>query len=426
MTRAGSMGAPGTAGAAEPLWLVGGDVVDVVGGSVRRGVNVELHDGLIRTLTGEPAPEGAETLDATGLLIAPGLVSVHAHLSIEYPFGPDERIEPPGAAALRAAARALDALRAGVTTVRTLGEAERADLVVRAARAGGWLEAPRIVAGGRAVSITGGHGQGFAAVTADGHDGFLRAARTELAAGADHVKVFLTGGIAHPGERVDGAQMTIDEMRAVVRAADERGAPVVAHAGGGPAIREALSAGIRSFEHGYLLDDETAERLAEASAHLAPTLSVTSSPEWMRDHGFTPAQIEAALAMHPEHLASARRAILRAVDPHDLDGPGVRLVAGTDYPPGEPHDGTSCAVREMELLEEAGLPPADALRAGTWEAARLLRGEDRYGSVTVGHAADLVLLSEDPTVSVSALRTITTVLQGGRIVRDGPLPPLDR
>ena len=407
---------PGTVGHPESLWLVGGHVVDVVAGAVVENRAVEMRDGLIATIA-ETAPQDARhTVDLAGRYVVPGLVSVHTHLTIVYPFDETEVDEGSGASALRGASRAKDALLAGVTTVRTLDEQNQADIVIRKAVAQGWLEAPRILASGRAIGVTNGHGKGLGCVYADGHDEFLKAARSELEAGADHIKVFITGGIAHANESVSGAQMTFDEMTAVVRATREAGTYVVAHAGGGEAIREAIDAGILAFEHGYDLDDETVDKMAAHNAYFTPTLSVTSSPEWMRDHGFTEWQIDLANRVHPMHLASVQRAFSKAIG-DDLDATGIRIVSGTDYLPGEPHAGTSCAVREMEYLEEAGLPVATALRAGTWEAARLLRNEHVFGSIAEGLAADIVITTEDPTVTVSALRTIGTVIQAGRFVR---------
>ncbi len=407
----------------ESLWLTGGHVVDVVTGTVLADHQVELRGGLIASVTTDPAPADAATLDLGGRFVTPGLVSVHTHLTIVYPFDDTDIHESSAASALRGLARATDALHAGVTTVRTLDEQNQADIEIRRAVAQGWVDAPRIFASGRAIGITGGHGKGMACVYADGHDEFLKAARTELEAGADHIKVFITGGIAHADESFNGSQMTVDEMRAVVRATSEQGTYVVAHAGGGDAIREAISVGINAFEHGYDLDDETVDMMASHRSYFTPTLSVTSSPAWMRLHGFTEWQIALAQKVNPTHVASVQRAFSRAVtDASDLDGDGIRIVAGTDYLPGEPHDGTSCHVKEMEYLEAAGLPVAAALRAGTWEAARLLRAEDQFGSVTEGLAADLVITTDDPTQSVSALRTIGTVIQAGRLVRSDLVP----
>jgi imidazolonepropionase-like amidohydrolase len=245
---------------------------------------------------------------------------------------------------------------------------------------------------------------------ADGYDGFLHAAREELAAGADHVKMFITGGIAREGETFKGAEMTLEEMQAVVRATEERGKYVVAHAGDAPAIRQALEAGVRSFEHAYTLDDTTIGEMSRRGVFLTPTLCVTRCPEWMADHSFTKWQIEKAMQVGPTHLQSIRRAVAL--------GAGITFVAGTDYPPGEPIEDTVVAVREMEFLTDAGLSPEQALRAGTIDAARLVRAEHEIGAVEPGYVADLIVADADPTSDVSALRHIGLVMQGGRIVRD--------
>lgn len=387
------------------MWLTDAHVVDVVGGSVRRGAAVELAGGLIGRIA-DAAPEGVNTLSLGGRHLLPGLISVHSHLSVVYPFAATDEAEDPGLTVLRAFSRARDALRAGVTTVRSVHEINQADLLLRVAALEGWIELPRILGAGRAISTTGGHGTGIGCVYADGADGFLRAARAELAAGADHIKVFITGGIANAGESFLGAQMTPEEMRAAVRAAAEHHTYVVAHAGDGAAIAEALDAGVRSFEHAYALDADVAAEMARRDVFLTPTLCVTRCPEWMADHAFSRDQIDRALAVGPGHLKSIRRAI----------DAGVTLVAGTDYPPGEPIEDTVVAVREMEFLADAGLGPLGALQAGTVNAARLLGLAGRIGEVTSGAAADLIVTDDDPTSDVSALRRISAVFQAGRLV----------
>jgi len=411
--------------AAGPVWLSGGHVVDVRSGTIRRDTNVVVRDGRIERLTADAPPAGARTVHLGGRYLLPGLISVHTHLSVVYPFSETDEAENPGITALRALSRARDALYAGVTTIRSVHEQNRADLLVRTAAEQGWVEAPRIVGAGRAISTTGGHGHGMGCAYADGYDAFLRAARAELAAGADLIKIFITGGIAHQGESFTGAQMTIDEMRAVVRAAEEHGTYVTAHAGAGSAIREALTAGVRGYEHAYDLDEATAKQMADRRVFLTPTLCVTRCPEWMAEHSFTPWQIERAMEVGPGHLASIRTAVAAGVaDPEDPEKPGITFLAGTDYPPGEPIEDTVVAVREMEFLTEAGLDTAQALRAGTLDAARLTGLQGQAGAVEEGHVADLIVTERDPLSDLSALRRIAFVMQAGRVVRDD-LPPLE-
>jgi imidazolonepropionase-like amidohydrolase len=254
------------------------------------------------------------------------------------------------------------------------------------------------------------------AVYADGYDAFLRASRQELAAGADHVKVFITGGIAREGERMLGAEMTMEEMRAVVRAASERGRYVVAHASDGAAIAQAIEAGVKCFEHAYEVDDDIFTEMARRQLYLTPTLCVDRCPDWMADHHFTDWQIARAMEVGPRHLDSIRRAV--RIGYGGPETPGITFLAGTDYPPGEPMEDTVVAVREMEFLTDAGLPPDEALRAGTTNAARLLGLGGQVGEVAPGFVADLVVTDRDPTSDLAALRRIRFVMQAGRVVRN--------
>jgi imidazolonepropionase-like amidohydrolase len=387
-------------------WLAGGHVVDVRTGEVV-DASVEVEAGVIRRVERGDPPAGAEVLDLRGLYLLPGLISCHTHLSVVYPFSATDENESPAVTALRAAKRAKDALYAGVTTLRCVHEQHRVDLVIRAAAAQGWVEAPRILGAGHAISTTGGHGVGVGCVMADGADAFLHAARAEFAAGADHIKVFITGGIADAGEGFDVPQMTEAEMRAVVRAASEHHSYVVAHAGSSVAIRQAIGAGILAFEHGYWLDDETAQLMAASGAFLTPTLCVTSSPQWMRDHHFSQEQIDKAMETGPDHLESIRRAI-RA---------GVTLVNGTDYIPGEPANGTSVVVHEMELMARAGLTPLQTLQSVSINAAKLCRITKLAGCMEPGLAADFVAVRRDPTQDVAHMREMPFVMQEGRVIR---------
>jgi imidazolonepropionase-like amidohydrolase len=389
-------------------WLTNCRVADVRTGATRGPASLELRHGRIARIEEGAAPAGSEVLDLGGLTVAPGLVSVHTHLSVVYPFEITDEHEPSSATAFRAARRATDALNAGVTTIRCQMEVNRIDIALRRAAAEGWIRAPRIRSAGRSITTTAGHAYGHGAAVADGFDGFLAAARGEYAAGADHMKVFITGGIADAGEGFDVPQMTPDEMHAVVRAAGEHHSYVSAHAGSSEAIRTALEIGITSYEHGYDLDEETAALMAARDeVFLTPTLCVTRLPDWMRDHRFTEEQIEVAMETGPGHLESIKRAV-RA---------GVTLVNGTDYPPGEPCDDTVVAVRELEFLVDAGLTPAEALRASTLDGARLLGLEDEIGTVEPGRVADLIAVDGDPTEDTAPLHDVRLVMQGGEILR---------
>jgi imidazolonepropionase-like amidohydrolase len=391
------------------MWFVNAHVVDVLTGERRRGRAVETGpDGTVTQVAAAAPPglPGTEVTDVGGRWLLPGLISCHTHLSIV--FGEADEDENPALTAYRAATRATEALRAGITTVRCVHEQNRADLLLRLAARRGWYQAPRILGAGRAVSAPDGHGAGGACAYATGEDEFHAAALAELAAGADHVKVFISGGLNRVGEDCERPEMTDGEIRGAVRAAAEHDTYVVAHSGGSAAIRQALAQGVRCFEHIYSLDDETAARLARPGIFATPTLCVTRSPAWMRAAGFGAASIENHLAAADEHLASVQRAI-RA---------GVTLVNGTDIPPGDPVDGMPAAVHELLLMAGAGLSPLLSLQSASVHAAALCGIGDHVGQIRPGYAADFVAVAADPLDDLEAMRTISLVVQGGRVVRD--------
>jgi imidazolonepropionase-like amidohydrolase len=343
-----------------------------------------------------------------GRWLLPGLISCHTHLSVVFPFSDTDEAENPALTAYRSAARATAALRAGITTIRCVHEQNRADLLLREAAGRGWISAPRILGAGRAVSVRGGHGAGSGCAYASGEDEFHAAALAELGAGADHVKIFINGGLASAGERVERPEMTDGEIRGAVRAAAHHDTYVVAHSGESATIRQALAQGVRCFEHAYRLDDDTAALLARRGAYVTPTLCVTRSQSWMRANGFAEHTIANAASAADEHLASIQRAI-RA---------GVTLLNGTDYPPGDLVDGVPVAVHELLLMAGAGLSPLQALQSASVNGAALLGIGAHVGQVRPGYAADLIAVGANPLADITALRDISLVVQAGRVIRD--------
>jgi imidazolonepropionase-like amidohydrolase len=391
------------------VWFVNAHVVDAATGEVLRGRAVQTApDGTVAQVAAAAPPGVAGAVDVAGRWLLPGLISCHTHLSIVFPFSDTDEAENPALTAYRSATRAGEALRAGITTIRCVHEQNRADLLLRTAVRRGWFAAPRIRGAGRAISTPGGHGQGAACAYAAGEREFYEAALAELAAGADHVKIFINGGLAGADEHYERGEMTDGEIRGAVRAAAEHDTYVVAHSGAPEAIRQALAQGVRCFEHAYRLDDETAALLARPGIYLTPTLCVTRSEAWMRARGFEEHSINNALAAADEHLASIQRAI-RA---------GVTVVNGTDIPPGDLVDGTPAAVHEVLLMAGAGLSPLLSLQSVSVNAAALLGLGHRVGQIRPGYAADFVAVAGDPLRDLDALRTISLVVQGGRVVRE--------
>lgn len=381
-------------------------LLDVETGGTRQST-VQVLNGEITSL--DAAADGgreSRIIDMEGAYLLPGLISCHTHLSIVFPFHQSDPEEDPAMTAYRCYRRGQDALQAGVTTVRTVGDLNRADIALRKSRALGWVTGPRIFSAGLGISVTGGHGHGFTA-EADGADDFRKKARQDILAGANHIKIFLTGGIAHQHETFDEPQMSDDEIRAAVEVARSKGTYVCAHVGDSAAIMRGLAAGVHCFEHAYNLDAATAGAIKEAGGVVVPTLGVTRCNDWMRSHGFEQWTICKATAAASDHLQSIRTAIEA----------GVMLVNGTDIPPGDLDEGVPVAIREMEHCVEAGLDPLQALQTATVNAAKLLRSS-RLGVIKPGAKADFIATTANPVADIAGLRQIFFVMQGGRVVRD--------
>ncbi len=391
-------------------WLTNAQVIDVTDGTVTRNRNVEIVDGAIRAVSATLPPGPDNVIDVAGRFVLPGLVSCHTHLSIVFPMSGTDESESPAATVLRAAKRAREALDAGITTLRCVHEQNRADLWLRDAKQRGWAEAPRLFGAGRAITTPNGHGAGAACITAEGEEGFYLAASGELEAGADHIKIFINGGLAREGEDVSRSEMSDDELAGAVRAARQHGTYVVAHSGASQAIRQALSTGVRCFEHAYELDTSTASLLASEGAYLTPTLVVTRCEPWMRANGFEEATIANARLAADGHLESIKNAIAAQVP----------LLCGTDLPPADDVGGLPSTVVELMLLEEAGLSRLAALQTATINPARLMGIDDRIGQIRPGFRADLIVMDDNPLDGLAALGHVEIVLQEGRAVKVRP------
>jgi len=357
-----------------------------------------------------PAPRADDAvIDLGGMTVMPGLFNVHVHLGLRLPF-PERRADPftPGYRVMLNYRRALEAIYTGTTSLRIVGEPYFTDIDVREAITRGLLPGPRIRCAGHAMIATGGHGHNsVGTVEADGPDGFRRAAREQLRAGADLLKICLTGGIGTPREQPHHKQMTDAEVAAVVEVAHSAGKRVASHTGGDGAIADAVRLGVDCIEHGYSFTDGTAAAMATAGTFLVPTLCVTQELDYMRRHGVQEWMLAKARAAADEHLASIRRAIQH----------GVTVCCGTDLLPSDPVDDTVATIREVELLAEAGLGPVEAIRAATANSARLCGMDGEVGVLEAGKSADLLVVDGRPDERIRDLRAIRLVMKGGTVFR---------
>lgn len=353
---------------------------------------------------------GATVVDMAGAYVMPGLTNMHVHLGLGLPGGMAEAVQRANLAelVLLMADSARQTLHSGVTTVRLVGETRYADFALRKAIDAGAVDGPRIYTAGHALCCTGGHGWDADALEADGADGFRRAVRQQLRAGADLIKVCISGGIAGEHEQIDTPQLTDGEMAAVLEIAHDWGRKVTAHAGPADTIVRAVELGLDCVEHGYELTDDLTRVMAERGVWYVPTITVSRCEQFFIDSGVPGWMMDRALSAGPRHWESLQHALRN----------GVPIALGSDMPPHAPYDETTATVRELEFMVEAGMPVAEALRAATVRPAEWLGAADRIGTIQAGRQADLIALRDDPTRDVSALRTLHLVMKVGRVYRD--------
>ena len=404
------------ANAAGTTVIVGGTVVDLEGKAPIENA-VILVEGERIAAIGEAAevtiPDGAEQIDTSGTWLIPGLMNMHVHLGLVLPGKLTAELadESEAALALRMAMNARESLQAGVTTIRLTGDRAHADLDLMRAINKGQVDGPRIYSAGEALTISAGHGSQQSGRTKyDGPDAFIKGARTQISAGAQWIKIMISGGIATDGGGLAEALMTQEEIEAVVDAAHRFGVKVTAHSGSPPATNVAVDAGLDCVEHGYFLDRPTLKKMKEHGTWLVPTIVVSQpatapfferigSPQW-----------------YLKRRESAGKAHWRALEMAIEEG--VNIALGTDQMPAEPNDGTTATAREAQYYVEAGMTPLQALRSATIETARQLEAEDEIGTLEEGKYADIVAVDRDPTKDIKALRNILLVMKGGKVYRN--------
>lgn len=395
------------------LW--NGRLIDGLGGPPRPDALVSIREGRIEAISdadGEP-PDGA--IDVTGATVMPGLIDAHAHVSSDTErspgFGPPEALhgEDPrprelGWFVLAAAAREM--LRSGITTVRDVGSYDDEAIVLRRAIELGLTEGPRILSCGRILSATAPGGRIFGTMyrEADGPWEMRKAVREQIRRGADFVKVMATGARSVVLEDPEPAQITHEEMAAVVDEAHRMGLRVAAHAEGLAGARLAVEAGVDTIEHGLSLhrSPETLAEMAARGTVLVPTLTTFHDLAERFSAEFAPALVAQAARQQEE----SARTLLAARDA------GVTLAMGFDSGPPGANAG------ELVRMVEGGLTPIEGITAATAGSATAL-GRADLGTITPGAVADVLVVDGDPSDDVGILLErdrLRLVLQGGRPV----------
>ena len=391
----------------ETLSIVGGAIFDGESDELREGT-VYVVDGRIAAVGPDAPIDGDAVLDARGMTVLPGLIDAHFHAyAIEMDNLANES-RPLSYIALAAARRLDRALRRGFTTVRDPagGDAGLARAIVE-----GLVVSPRYLWTGPGMSQTGGPADVRDADSdlcvcsrhtveiVDGVDALRRAVRDRFRRGAHAIKLMVSGAVLSPNSSVRFAQYSAEEIRAVTSEAMRHGSYVAAHAYSPAAIRHAVENGVRSIEHGNLLDAETAALMSTAGAFLVPTLAIFDA---MDRHGAELGMPAAQLRKNQEVLAAGREAVSLA------RSAGVRVGFGTDLM--GPLESEQLVGLRLQVEVDG---PLLALRSATSVNAQLL-GRPDLGRVAAGAVADLLLIEGNPLESPALLWSgARTVIQAG-------------
>jgi imidazolonepropionase-like amidohydrolase len=393
-------------------------LLDGSDGPARERQVVVVEDGVIAGVApqdagGEPAPADS-VIDLPGMTVMPGMIDLHNHLTAGV-----NRWSQPYERGLRYAVQAVAnmraAIEAGVTVIRDVGSFGDLSFAVREAVARGVVAGPRLLASGRAITITGGLGavsttqrlgptQGWM-VEADGPDAMRSAVRSQLRAGADWIKLYYERG-----------DWTAQELGAAVDEAHALGAGVACHARRPKAIESAIAAGVDTIEHGTELTEEDAGEMVRRGIALVPTLLIVEA-SWAAARRGQPMPDSDELTRTRERL---RRSFAVAV------AAGVTIGCGVDAIPDEGIVPFSALADELVLMVELGMDPSQAVHAATGAGARILGLDSELGYIRPGLAADLIAVAGDPTRDIGALRHVSFVMRGGSVVHDvrqaAPLP----
>ncbi len=388
------------------------------------GMNVLVEGGLIREVSDKPIRAGeARVFDVAGRTLMPGLIDAHMHA-----YASDvnvQRIEEQGSAyrtahAVRMLGHALDC---GFTTLRDVGGG---DYSLARAIGEGIVRSPRFFYSGKVMSMTGGHGDmrqqheaaqyhsmcscghfnSFAKI-ADGVDECVRATREELRQGAHCIKIMGSGGVASPTDPIWMNQYREDEIRAIVLECTERRTYVAAHCHPASAVRRCVEFGVRSIEHGTLIDDETARFVASKGAYIVPTMvTIFALVELGRQLGFPPQSMEKAEFAFKEALTGMDR----------MRKAGVKVGYGTDLL-------GSLYVRQCRefTIRSDVFTPLELLRQATSVNAELMMMKGQLGCIAPGALADLLVVDGDPLKDIGLLaddgRKLAVIVRAGEVVK---------
>ena len=391
-------------------------------GVLRRNATVVVEAGRIAHVSLKPLKvAGAKAYNLKGKALLPGLIDCHVHVTAVSHDVLRLSMQPPSLITAQAKDVLEGMLSRGFTTVR---DACGADFGLQEAVERGIFEGPRLFIAGRPLTQTGGHGDGrpkgartmfctcaglglFGAV-ADGVAEVRRAAREQLRNGANQIKVMAGGGVMSPTDPIEGTQYSLEELRAICEEAEAANTYVMAHAYSPRAIERAVRAGVRSIEHGNLLDEKAARTMKECGAYLVPTLATYAA---LGDDS-------AGLGLPLNALKKLEKVSRQGVEAIRIaKAMGVPIAFGTDLL------GTMHARQSTEFaLRRPAMTPVEILRGATSVAAELIGQSGKLGVIKAGAVADLLVVDGDPTRDLAPLQApekgLLAVMKNGIFFRN--------
>lgn len=391
-----------------------GQLLNPVDGSVtRNAVIVVSGERIEQAGANAKIPEGARVIDLSAYTVLPGLIDSHTHILLQ---PEDERGAPPvitksqAFRTVQGVAAAKQDLEAGFTTLRDVDSegAGFADVAIRDAINRGIIPGPRLLVSTLALTITGGHMNNAGlnpdiqipepATLTDSRDAMIAEVRREVKYGADWIKLYATGTLRHvdPTTLDSLSQVSLEDVKAIVGEAKRWHRDVAAHAYGGEGAKNAIRGGVRSIEHGMMLDDEALKLMVEHGTYWCPTLSV-----------YFPEHEEDNTELRRRIIASHKAVFQKAMKM------GVKIAFGTDV--GAYEHGTSA--REFARMVEYGMKPIDAIRSATVRGSELLRMERQIGTIEPGKFADVIAVEGTPLDDIGALGRIAFVMKAGQVYK---------
>jgi imidazolonepropionase-like amidohydrolase len=399
-----------------------GRLIDGHSDSMRTEASIVIDGGRITKIAAgyvEPA-EGDRLISLREHTVMPGLMDMHTHLQSQHSKESyTERFFMDQAEyALRSTVHARRTLMAGFTTVRDLGDNGINSIALRKAINEGWVVGPRIFTSGKSIATTGGHADPSNSLRGDyrrdpgptegvinGADDARKAVRQRYKDGADLIKLTATGGILSLAASGHNPQFTDEELSAVMATAKDYNMTVAVHAHGSEGMKRAVLAGVDSIEHGTFMTDEIIELMIARGTYWVPT---NMAGEWVaekaKDENYFPPVVRAkAAAIGPVIRATFKKA----------QAAGVKIAFGTDS--GVSAHGDNA--REFELMVEGGMPPMKAIQSATREAAKLLKIDDRLGTLEEKKLADVVAVEGNPLEDIRAMKKVVFVMKEGEVFK---------